>query len=151
MNAVLGTTPVRDKSGDLVSKPFIDKGFADPSRHEKYGFIEVEQPKYYVLANQIGSGSPVTASIGTMWKWYELSDEMKAETVVCRNQIEANKAKRRGAIHIDNIRLNELMSVITSKGFRKYTTEHRIGILPKSLNSLEQKKVIVFIRVTTLY
>ena len=129
LNAVLGTTPVRDKSGDLVSKPFIDKGFADPSFHEKYGFVEVEQPKYYVLANQVGAGSPVTARIGTMWKWYELSDEMKAETVVCRNQIEANKAKRRGAIHIDDVRFNELMSVITSKGFKKYVTEHRIGIL----------------------
>ena len=129
LNAVLGTTPVRDKSGDWVSKPYIQKEFADPSRHEKYGFVEVEQPKYYVLANQVGSGSPVTAKIGTMWKWYELSDEMKAETVVCRNQIEVNKAKRRGAIHIDDIRLNELMSVITSKGFKKYATEQRIGVL----------------------
>ena len=129
LNAVLGTTPVRDKSGDWISKPYIQKEFADPSRHEKYGFVEVEQPKYYVLANQVGSGSPVTACIGTMWKWYELSDEMKAETVVCRNQIEANKAKRRGAIHIDDVRFNELMSVITSKGFKKYVTEHRIGIL----------------------
>lgn len=129
LNAVLGTTPARDKSGDLVSKPFIDKGFADPSFHEKYGFVEVEQPKYYVLANQVGAGSPVTARIGTMWKWYELSDEMKAETVVCRNQIEANKAKRRGAIHIDDVRFSELMSVISSKGFKKYVTEHRIGIL----------------------
>lgn len=129
LNAVLGTTPARDKSGDLVSKPFIDKGFADPSFHEKYGFVEVEQPKYYVLANQVSAGSPVTARIGTMWKWYELSDEMKAETVVCRNQIEANKAKRRGAIHIDDVRFSELMSVITSKGFKKYVTEYRIGIL----------------------
>ena len=129
LNAVLGTTPARDKSGDLVSKPFIDKGFADPSYHDKSGFVEVEQPKYYVLANQVGSGSPLTARIGTMWKWYELTDEMKAETVVCRNQIEANKAKRRGAIHIDDVRFSELMSVITSKGFKKYATEHRIGIL----------------------
>lgn len=129
LNAVLGTTLVRDKSGDLIYKPFIDKGFADPSRHEKHGFVEVEQPKYYVLANQVGSGSSVTAQIGTMWKWYELTDEMKAETVVCRNQIEANKAKRRGAIHIDDVRFSELMSVITSKGFKKYVTEHRIGIL----------------------
>lgn len=129
LNAVLGTIPVRDKSGDLVSKPFIDGGFADPSYHDMSGFVEVEQPKYYVLVNQVGSGNPVTAQIGTMWKWYELSDEMKAETVVCRNQIEANKAKRRGAIHIDDVRYSELMSVITSKGFKKYVTEHRIGIL----------------------
>ena len=129
LNAVLGTTPARDKSGDLVSKPFIDKGFADPSYHDKSGFVEVEQPKYYVLANQVSTGSPLTARIGTMWKWYELTDEMKAETVVCRNQIEANKAKRRGAIHIDDVRFSELMSVITSKGFKKYATEHRIGIL----------------------
>ena len=129
LNAVLGTTPVRNKSGDWDSKPYIDEDFTDPSFHEKYGFVEVEQPKYYVLANQVSSGSPVTARIGTMWKWYELSDEMKAETVVCRNQIEANKAKRRGAIHIDDVRFNELMSVITSKGFKKYVTEHRIGIL----------------------
>ena len=129
LNAVLGTTPVRDKSGDWISKPYIQKEFADPSRHEKYGFVEVEQPKYYVLANQVDSGSPVIARIGTMWKWYELSDEMKAETVVCRNQIEANKAKRRGAIHIDDVRFRELMPVITSKGFKKYVTEHRIGIL----------------------
>lgn len=129
LNAVLGTTIVRDKSGDWISKPYIQKEFADPSRHEKYGFVEVEQPKYYVLANQIISGIPVTAKIGTMWKWYELSDEMKAETVVCRNQIEANKAKRRGAIHIDDIRFSELMSVITSKGFKKYATEQRIDVL----------------------
>lgn len=129
LNAVLGTTPVRDKSGDLVSKPLIDKDFADPRFHEKSGFIEVEKPKYYVLANQVSTGSPLTSRIGTMWKWYELSDEMKAETVVCRNQIEANKAKRRGAIHIDDVRFSELMSVITSKGFKKYVTEHRIGIL----------------------
>lgn len=129
LNAVLGTTPVRDKSGDLVSKPYIDKDFADPRFHEEPRFVEVELPKYYVLANQVGSGSPVTAKIGTMWKWWELSDEMKAETVVCRNQIEVNKAKRRGAIHIDDIRLNELMSVITSKGFKKYATEQRIGVL----------------------
>ena len=129
LNAVLGAAQVRNKNGDWEPKPYIQKEFADPSRHEKYGFIEVEQPKYYVLANQVGSGNPVTASIGTMWKWYELSDEMKAETVVCRNQIEANKAKRRGAIHIDDVRFSELMSVITSKGFKKYVTEHRIGIL----------------------
>lgn len=129
LNAVLGTTLVRDKSGDLVSKPYIDKDFADPRFHEEPRFVEVEQPKYYVLANQVGSDSPVTARIGTMWKWYELSDEMKAETVVCRNQIEVNKAKRRGAIHIDDIRLNELMSVIASKGFKKYATEQRIGVL----------------------
>ena len=129
LNAVLGTTPVRDKSGDWVSKPHIDKDFADPRFHEEPRFVEVELPKYYVPASQIGSGSPVTAKIGTMWKWYELSDEMKAETVVCRNQIEVNKAKRRGAIHIDDIRLNELMSVITSKGFKKYATEQRIGVL----------------------
>lgn len=129
LNAVLGTTLVRDKNNDLVTKPYIGKEFADPSRHDKSGIVEVEQPKYYVLANQVGSGSPVTAQIGTMWKWYELSDEMKAETVVCRNQIEANKAKRRGAIHIDDVRFMEMMSVITSKGFKKYVTEHRIGIL----------------------
>lgn len=129
LNTVLGTTPARDKSGDLVSKPYIDKDFADPRFHEKYGFVEVEKPKYYVLANQVSSGRPFNARIGTMWKWYELSDEMKAETVVCRNQIEANKAKRRGAIHIDDVRFSELMSVITSKGFKKYVTEYRIGIL----------------------
>lgn len=129
LNAVLGTTTVRDKSGDWVSKPYIQKEFADPSYHDKSGFVEVELPKYYVPANQVGSGSPLTARIGTMWKWYELSDEMKAETVVCRNQIEVNKAKRRGAIHIDDVRFNELMSVITSKGFKKYVTEHRIGVL----------------------
>src|SRR5699024_7545478 len=29
LNAVLGTTPVRDKSGDWVSKPYIQKEFAD--------------------------------------------------------------------------------------------------------------------------
>ena len=129
LNAVLGTTPVRDKSGDLVSKPHIDKDFADPRFHEESRFVEVELPKYYVPANQVVSGRPETAKIGTMWKWWELSDEMKAETVVCRNQIEVNKAKRRGAIHIDDIRLNELMSVITSKGFKKYATEQRIGVL----------------------
>lgn len=129
LNAVLGTTPVRDKSGDLVSKPYIDKDFADPRFHEEPRFVEVELPKYYVPASQVVSGRPETAKIGTMWKWWELSDEMKAETVVCRNQIEVNKAKRRGAIHIDDIRLNELMSVITSKGFKKYVTEQRIGVL----------------------
>ncbi|HGV0335084.1 TPA: ATP-binding protein [Escherichia coli] len=129
LNAVLGTTPVRDKSGDLVSKPHIDKDFADPRFHEEPRFVEVELPKYYVPASQVVSGRPETAKIGTMWKWWELSDEMKAETVVCRNQIEVNKAKRRGAIHIDDIRLNELMSVITSKGFKKYATEQRIGVL----------------------
>lgn len=129
LNAVLGTTPVRDKSGDLVSKPHIDKDFADPRFHEEPRFVEVELPKYYVPASQVVSGRPETAKIGTMWRWYELSDEMKAETVVCRNQIEVNKAKRRGAIHIDDIRLNELMSVITSKGFKKYATEQRISVL----------------------
>lgn len=129
LNAVLGTTPVRDKSGDLVSKPHIDKDFADPRFHEEPRFVEVELPKYYVPASQVVSGRPETAKIGTMWKWWELSDEMKAETVVCRNQIEVNKAKRRGAIHIDDIRLNELMSVITSKEFKKYATEQRIGVL----------------------
>lgn len=129
LNAVLGTTPVRDKSGDLVSKPHIDKDFADPRFHEEPRFVEVELPKYYVPTSQVVSGRPETAKIGTMWKWWELSDEMKAETVVCRNQIEVNKAKRRGAIHIDDIRLNELMSVITSKGFKKYVTEQRIGVL----------------------
>lgn len=128
LNAVLGTTPVRDENGDWKSKPYIQKEFADPSYHNKSDFVEVEQPKYYVLANQIGSGSTDTAQIGTMWKWYELSGEMKAETVVCRNQTEANKAKRRGAIHIDDARLSELMPVITSKGFKKYATEQRIGI-----------------------
>ena len=149
LNAVLDTTPARDKSGDLVYKPFIDKGFADPSRHEKYGFIEVEQPKYYVLANQVGSGSPATARIGTMWKWYELFDEMKAETVVCRNQIEANKAKRRGAIHIDDVRFNELMSVITSKGFKKYVTEHRIGILEYvGLDDREYREILDILGLT---
>lgn len=129
LNAVLGTIPVRNKNGDWDSKPYIQKEFTNPSRHEEYGFVEVEQPKYYVLANQVGSGSPVTAQIGTMWNWYELSHEMKAETVVCRNRIEVNKAKRRGAIHIDDVRFRELMPVITSKGFKKYVTEHRIGIL----------------------
>ena len=129
LNAVLGTTLARDKSGDLVSKPHIDKDFADPRFHEEPRFVEVELPKYYVPASQVVSGRPETAKIGTMWKWWELSDEMKAETVVCRNQIEANKAKRRGAIHIDDIRLSELMSVITSKGFKKYVTEQRIGVL----------------------
>lgn len=128
LNAVLGTTLVRDENGDRIYKPYIQKEFADPIYHEKSGFVEVEQPKYYVLANQVSSGRPDNARIGTMWKWYELSDEMKAETVVCRNQIEVNKAKRRGAIHIDDIRLSELMSVISSKGFKKYVTEQRIGI-----------------------
>lgn len=129
LNAVLGTIRGRNTSGDWESRPYIQGEFADPIYHEKSGFVEVELPKYYVLANQIVSGRPETAKIGTMWKWYELSDEMKAETVVCRNQIEVNKAKRRGAIHIDDIRLNELMSVITSKGFKKYATEQRIGVL----------------------
>ena len=129
LNAVLGTIRERNTSGDWESRPYIRGEFADPIYHEKSGFVEVELPKYYVLANQVGSGRPETAKIGTMWKWWELSDEMKAETVVCRNQIEVNKAKRRGAIHIDDIRLNELMSVITSKGFKKYATEQRIGVL----------------------
>ncbi|AWY03402.1 RIIA lysis inhibitor [Escherichia phage phi G17] len=128
LNAVLGTTPVRNSNGDWETKPYIQSEFADPRYHAEPRFVEVEMPKYYVLANQVGSGRPDNAQIGTMWKWYELSDEMKAETVVCRNQIEVNKAKRRGAIHIDDVRFSELMSVITSKGFKKYVTEQRIGI-----------------------
>ena len=149
LNAVLGTTPVRDKSGDLVSKPRIDKDFADPRFHEKSGFVEVELPKYYVPASQVVSGGPETAKIGTMWKWWELSDEMKAETVVCRNQIEVNKAKRRGAIHIDDIRLNELMSVITSKGFKKYATEQRNCVLEHlDLNTKEYCEILDILGLT---
>lgn len=149
LNAVLGTTPVRDKSGDLISKPLIDRDFADPRFHEKSGFVELDKPKYYVLASQVSTGSPLTARIGTMWKWYELTDEMKAETVVCRNQIEANKAKRRGAIHIDDIRLNELMSVITSKGFKKYVTEQRIGVLEYlDLNTKEYREILDILGLT---
>ncbi|AEL79643.1 rIIA-like protein [Escherichia phage vB_EcoP_G7C] len=149
LNAVLGTTPVRDKSGDLVSKPYIDKDFADPRFHEEPRFVEVDLPKYYVPASQVVSGRPATAKIGTMWKWYELSDEMKAETVVCRNQIEVNKAKRRGAIHIDDIRLNELMSVITSKGFKKYATEQRNGVLEYlDLNDKEYCEILDILGLT---
>lgn len=129
LNAVLGTNPVRDKNGDWKSMPYVGGEFADPRFHDESRFVEVEMPKYYVLANQVASGRPETAKIGTMWYWNELSDEMKAETVVCRNKVEANKAKRRGAIHIDEVRLSELMSVITSKGFKKYATEQRIGVL----------------------
>lgn len=149
LNAALGATQVRNKNGDWEPKPYIQKEFADPSRHEKYGFVEVKQPKYYVPANQIVSGRPETAKIGTMWKWCELSDEMKAETVVCRNQIEVNKAKRRGAIHIDDIRLNELMSVITSKGFKKYATEQRIGVLEYlDLNDKEYCEILDILGLT---
>lgn len=149
LNAVLGTALVRDENGDRIYKPYIQKEFADPKYHEKTGFIEVEQPKYYVLANQVGSGRPDNAQIGTMWKWYELSDEMKAETVVCRNQIEVNKAKRRGAIHIDDVRLSELMSVITSKGFKKYATEQRISVLEYlDLDSKEYYEILDILGLT---
>lgn len=149
LNAVLGTTPVRDKNGDWISKPYIQKDFADPVLNKEAQFVEVEKPKYYVLANQIGSGRIETATIGTMWKWCELSDEMKAETVVCRNKVEANKAKRRGAIHIDDVRLNKLMSVISSKGFKKYATEQRISVAEYAgLDSREYWEILDILSLT---
>lgn len=129
INAVVGINIKRNKLGDWEHVPYIESSFADPKNHEKHGFTEVEQPKYYVMANQISKGFPENASVGSMWKWLEISDEMRAETVVCRNQIEANKAIRRGAIHIDDVRLKELMPLISSKDFKKYATEQRIGII----------------------
>lgn len=109
---------------------YIHPDFAAPEKWKQYSHVDVENPVYYVELKEIRSGRPESnPDIGSMHQWADLTDEVKAVTVVCRNKIEVNKAIKRGAVHLDDKRYKEVLDVIKSKEFKKYVTYERIGIL----------------------
>lgn len=118
------------KDGKIIDVDYIHSCFANPENWKRYNHVDVEEPKYYIMQNEINRGSlESNPKITSMYYWNDLTDDIKAVTIVCRNKIELNKAIKRGAVHLDEKRYKELMDVINSKEFKKYATEQRIGIL----------------------
>lgn len=113
-----------------ITYDFTSIDFAAPETWEKNNHVDVPEPLYYVTKSDIHSGmTNDNIRIGSMHTWGDLSEEVRAATVICRNKIEVNKAIKRGAIHLDDKRYKELFDVISSKAFRKYVTEERLGFL----------------------
>lgn len=131
INCVLGKRNGIDRETKKIYEfDYIDTDFAAPEKWKECGHVDVENPVYYVELKEIRSGRPEhNPDVGYMHQWSNLTDEVKAVTVVCRNKIEVNKVIKRGAVHLDDKRYMEVMDIIKSKEFKKYATEQRIGVL----------------------
>ncbi len=128
---VLGERTGVSKDGKTYKYSYISSDYAAPENWKRNSHVDVAEPVYYLEFQDIRRGGSLkdNPTIGSMHTWNDLTDEVKAVTVICRNKIEVNKAIKRGAIHLDDKRYKELFSVITTKEFKKYVTEQRLGFL----------------------
>lgn len=130
VTCVLGKRNGVNSDKKIYSYDYISPDYAAPENWKRNNHVDVAEPVYYLELKDVRSGYPDrNTTIGSMHKWSDLSNDVKAVTVICRNKIEVNKAIKRGAIHLDDKRYKELFSVITTKEFKKYVTEQRLGFL----------------------
>lgn len=85
-----------------------------------YKHTDVGKPKYYVELEDVSH-----TMLGSFMFWKNMTQEMKDVTIVCRNQIEVNKAKHRGAIHLDELVGRELVDKLFTKQADKYFSQLR--------------------------
>lgn len=130
INCLIGQRNYFTHERKAATMPWISYDFAAPETWQKNNHVDVPEPMYYVEKHDIYSGEPRSnPSIGSMHTWNDLSEEIRAVTIICRNKVEVNKAIKRGAVHLDDKRYKELFGVITTKEFKKYVTEERLGYL----------------------
>lgn len=130
INCLLGERSRLNRDRKEEKYPFISYNFAAPETWEKNKHIDVATPVFYIRERDVSAGYPQdNPKVGSMHTWNDLTDEVKATTVICRNKTEVNKAIKRGAVHLDDKRYKELFGVITTKEFKKYVTEQRLGFL----------------------
>lgn len=119
-----------DGKSKVITYDYTSYDFAAPEKWKEFGHVDVPEPKYYITEKDVKPGKTSNSlQIGAMHTWGDLSDEVRAVTIICRNKTEVNKAIKRGAVHLDDKRYKELLSVIKTKEFKKYVTEERLGFL----------------------
>ena len=130
INCLIGERSYINDERKTATMPWISYDYAAPETWKKNNHVDVPKPVYYVTQKDIHQGKPKdNPKIGSMHTWNDLTDEVRAVTIICRNKTEINKAIKRGAVHLDDKRYKELFSVITTKEFKKYATEERLGFL----------------------
>lgn len=133
-----------NQESKIVTIPWIAYEFAAPEAWKKYNHVDVKEPVYYVTQQDIHSGKiGDNPKIASMHRWNDLTDEIRAVTVICRNKTEVNKATKRGAVHLDDRRYKELFGVINTKEFEKYVTEERLGLLEEISMDVNQWKKLL--------
>lgn len=130
INCLIGQRNFFTAERKAATMPWISYDFAAPETWKKNNHVDVPEPVYYITPKDVHSGKPSSnPQIGSMHTWNDLTEEVRAVTIICRNKTEVNKAIKRGAVHLDDKRYKELFSVITTKEFKKYATEERLGFL----------------------
>lgn len=130
INCLLGERTGCTREGKSYQYKYTSFDFAAPETWKKNNHVDVPEPLYYVTQKDISNGmTKENLSIGSMHTWADLSEEVRAVTIICRNKTEVNKAIKRGAAHLDDKRYKELFGVISTKEFKKYATEERLGFL----------------------
>lgn len=130
INCLVGKRNYFTTDRKAAEMEWISGDFAAPEKWQKYNHVDVAEPQYYVTMKDVYAGKPKdNPKIGSMHNWDDLTPEVRAVTIICRNKTEVNKAIKRGAVHLDDKRYKELFSVIKTKEFKKYATEERIGFL----------------------
>lgn len=103
----------------------IDKRHADSTYGRRH--IDVEKPVYYCLLSECNSHR---GNISNFVLYKELPEDIKDATVICRNGIEANKAIKRGAVHINEWKKEIVLRIVKDPDFATYVKEHRQLVLP---------------------
>ena len=130
INCLIGQRSFFTAERKAATMPWISYDFAAPETWKKNNHVDVPEPVYYITQKDVHTGKPSSnPQIGSMHTWNDLTEEVRAVTIICRNKTEVNKAIKRGAVHLDDKRYKELFSVITTKEFKKYATEERLGFL----------------------
>lgn len=93
---------------------------ATHSNAVNYNHTDVEKPEYYIEQRDVNE-----RMLGLFMFWKNMTKELKDVTVVCRNQIEVNKAKHRGAVHLDELVGRELVDKLFTKQADKYFSQLR--------------------------
>lgn len=130
INCLLGKRTGVNKEHKIFTYDYTSFDYAAPETWQRNNHVDVPEPMYYVTQKDIYSGvTKDNLQIGSMHTWGDLTPEVRAVTIICRNKTEVNKAVKRGAVHLDDKRYKELFGVITTKEFKKYVTEERLGFL----------------------
>lgn len=130
INCLIGQRNYVTNDRKAAPMPWISYDFAAPETWKKNNHVDVPEPVYYITMKDVHKGNPKdNPQIGSMHTWSDLTEEVRAVTIICRNKTEVNKAVKRGAVHLDDKRYKELFGVITTKEFKKYITEERLGFL----------------------
>lgn len=123
---------------------YLSNREADPSYGANH--IDVEKPAYYIMKDEMPGGWD--KSYTRLCTYEMLNDEMRKQTIICRNKIERNKAIKLGAVHLDEWAKAHILEIIKDKAFIKYAKKERSLVLPMMCITSKQLKLFKMLGVT---